>query len=66
MFTIDELSIVEGYFFGLDVIARFLIVDADEPWQQHFLYNMLCGQLGHLLYLLVDFFIIHDLTDIKL
>lgn len=37
VFIIEELSIVEGYFLGLDVIARFLMVEAEDPWQQHFL-----------------------------
>jgi hypothetical protein len=57
VFTIEELSIVEGYFFGLDVSALFLMVEAEEPWQQHF-FSTTCGQLTHFLYLLVDFFIL--------
>jgi hypothetical protein len=36
-FTIDELSMVDGYFFGREVKALFLIVEADDFWQQHFL-----------------------------
>lgn len=57
--TIDELSMVDGSFFGLEVMARFLMVDAEEAWQQHFRSMAAeCGQLAHFLYLLVDFFII--------
>jgi hypothetical protein len=57
--TIDELSMVDGYFFGRDVTALlFLIVEADDAWQQHFRYNAAeWGQFAHFLYLLVDFFI---------
>ena len=63
--TIDVLSIVDGSFLGLDVNALFLIVDADEAWQQHFRYNAAeCGQFAHFLYLFVDFFInLYNLTD---
>lgn len=56
--TIDELSIVDGSFLGREVTALFLMVEADEAWQQHFRYIAAeCGQLAHLLYLFVDFFI---------
>lgn len=33
--TTEELSIVEGSFLGLEVIALFRMVEADEAWQQH-------------------------------
>jgi hypothetical protein len=35
VFTIEELSIVDGYFFGREVSALFLIVEAEDAWQQH-------------------------------
>lgn len=63
VFTAEELSIVEGYFLGREVNTLFLMVVAEDPWQQHLLSRWAeCGQLAHFLYLLVDFFIIFLLT----
>lgn len=35
VFTPEELSIVECSFLGLEVIALFRMVEAEEVWQQH-------------------------------
>lgn len=56
--TTEELSIVEGSFLGLEVIALFRMVEADEAWQQHLRSRAEWGHMAHFLYLFVDFFIL--------
>ena len=57
LIIIDELSMVDGSFLGLEVRALLLAVEIVPFLQQHLISTEgWCGQFGHLLYLFVDFF----------